>query len=155
MIFDLQNLLSDKQAVTTGTQLSTNSLDLGVPGTVPGGLVSYGSALRDIGRGQPVHLLIQVNTTFTAGTNLTVNLVAGTGVDGNGQINAGTVVLQSSGAILEATLLSGYQFRISGDLPPGNSLRYLGVQYVTTGTHSTGTITAGIVADHDTNYAPI
>lgn len=149
MIFDLQALFSDKQAVTTGTQLSTNSLDTLAGQALQSMPAHFGSPLHDPGRGNMLTVLVMVNTAFTGGTSLQVNLIS----SANENLSSATV-LSSSAVIAEASLVSGYQFRLTA-FPQGITQRYLGVQYVTVGTHSTGTITAGIVFARDSNYAPI
>jgi hypothetical protein len=55
MITDAQTKFSDAQAVTTGTQVSTNSYDMGVA--------------RDIGRGRDLRVYANVTTAFTGGTS--------------------------------------------------------------------------------------
>jgi hypothetical protein len=147
-LFDKQNMLSDAQAITTGAAYSTNSIDLGAAqshsyyGSIP-------SALNDFGRGTEKKLEIQVVETFTsagAGT-LTVSLVTGTGVDANGQINAGEKILESTPAIALATLVAGYKFRIRS-VPHGIDQRYLALKYtVATADFTAGKVTAGIVHD--------
>lgn len=147
-MMDKQTLLSDAQAITTGAAYSTNSIDLGAAGSHP----FYGtvpSALNDAGKGTEKKLLIQVVETFTSGGlgTLKVELVTGTGVDANGQINAGEKILEATPAIPVATLVAGYQFRIRS-IPHGIDQRYLALKYtVATADMTAGKITAGIVFD--------
>lgn len=151
-MLDLQTLLSNAQAVTTGTQLSTNAYDLwngnsAVP-TVP--LARYapqagGAPLVDPGRGGLSELLVQVVTAFAGGTSLQVKLVQAD----DAALGTNLVVLQESVAIVEASLVAGYQFRLA--LPAGFTQRFLGLQYVTVGTHTAGNVTAGLVIDKQTN----
>lgn len=148
MLFDKQNMMSDGQAITTGTAYSTNSIDLGAAqshpyyGTIP-------NALNDFGRGTEKLIHAQVVETFIsagAGT-LTVSLITGTGVDANGLINAGEKVLESTPALALATLVAGYQFRFRA-IPNGIDQRYLGLKYVVaTADFTAGKVTAGIVHD--------
>jgi hypothetical protein len=139
MILDKQNLLSDDQdlAQTAATYLCTNAIDLGVPGTD-----SLGNTVRkDLGRGNHVELLVQITETFTSGgaATLKVQLIT----DDAAALGSPTI-LQSTEAIALATLVAGYQFRIS--VPVGVAERYLGVQYVIgTATTTAGKVTAGIV----------
>jgi hypothetical protein len=151
MIFDLQNLFSDKQLIDATTN-STNVIDMGVAGTIPGGFkTAYGTALRDYGRGQPVNVICQVTTVFATSTSVRVQLVA------SAATNLGTPTsLGDSGVIAIASLVPGYQFRIGGVIPPGATLRYLGLIYTVAGSTGTGNITAGLLFDRaDSNYAPL
>ena len=56
--------------------------------------------------------------------------------------------------IAEATIVAGYRFRIA--LPVGIAIadRYMGLQFVTVGTHGAGTITAGLIARGAKQTAP-
>jgi hypothetical protein len=130
MITDAQTRFSDAQAVTTGTQLSTNSYDMGIA--------------RDIGRGRQLRVYANVTTAFTAGTSLQVNIVESV----NSDLSSSSVI--STGAVVvEASLTAG---KVLVDQPlPATSKRYLGLQYVTVGTHTAGAVTGGIVMDTDSN----
>lgn len=150
MMLDKQTLFSDGQslAINNGSSaLSTNSLDLGVSGT-PG---IGGTLFSDVGVSD-VDVLVQISEVAAgAGSSLTVALVSGTGVDGNGQINANETVLSQTAAIAMATLKAGYQFRLGGTLPRGNTARYLALKYSVSGANMTGgKITSGIVLDKQT-----
>lgn len=147
MLLDLQTLLSDSQAPTTGTTVSTNSIDLGVAGTMPPGFQARGNAPHDLGTGAfPGKLLVQVDTTFTSGGagTLRVDLIT------SASANLGSpTILESTPALALATLVAGYQFRLA--LPVGITQRYLGVQYViATADMTAGSITAGFLIDKQT-----
>jgi hypothetical protein len=130
MITDAQTKFSDAQAVTTGTQLSTNSYDMGVA--------------RDIGRGTQLRIYADVVTAFTGGTSLQVNVVESV----NSDLSSATVIATGT-AIAEASLTAG---RALVDLPlPNTSKRYVGLQFVTVGTHTAGAVTGGIVLSTDSN----
>lgn len=58
-------------------------------------------------------------------------------------------VLASSGAVVEANLTAGKNVLRIG-IPP-NTKRYVGLQFVSSGTHTNGTIDAVVVFDTDTN----
>lgn len=155
MILDLQTLLSDKQAITTGTQLSTNSFDLwnnnAVLPVVP--LTNFttqagGGLIFDPGRGAYAELWAQVTTAFTVGTSLQLKLVMADDV----ALGTNLLVLQEGIAILEAALVPGYRFRIGSTLPVGFTQRFLGIQYVSVGTHTTGNVSAGIVMDSQDTF---
>lgn len=147
MILDVENILSDDQdlAQTAGTYLSTYSIDLGAAGTAyPGGTVP-----KDIGKGRPVDVLVQVTEAFTSGGSATVQ--ARLVMADNAALTTNKTVLQETSAIAVATLVAGYQFRLGGSIPPGVSKRYLGVDYViATATTTAGKVTAALVADKQT-----
>lgn len=128
MITDKEVTLSNAQAVTTGTQYSTNSYD-----TADGSDISASGELL---------LVVSVGTAFADGTSLTVNYVE----SANSNLSSPTV-LATTGAVAEASLTAGarlLRLRI-----PANSARYIGLQFVTVGTHTAGTINAHIVRDAD------
>lgn len=151
MILDLQNTLSDQQTVAIAAAtptLSTNSIDFGAPGSNARGT----TLTPNHGIGAKPELVVQVTQTVTSGGagTLMVEVVVGTGVDGNGQINAGLRVLQQSAAIAKATLVAGYQFSVG--MVPSFTERYLAVRYnVGTADLTAGKVTAGLVFDrkHD------
>lgn len=151
MIMDNELTLSDQQnlAQAIGSYLSTNSVNLLSTGTIPG---IGGTPISDPGRGNRKSLLVQVTETFTSGGGgtLLVNLVSGTGVDANGQINAGKKIHNSSRAYALADLKAGKQIEIG--LHPGFDQQYLAVEYVIAGAAMTaGKVTAAFVADRQTN----
>jgi hypothetical protein len=156
MLWDKEACFSWKQdlAKTVATYRSEQTLDLGTPGTIYqpplGG--SNPSAEIDIGKGNPLEILIMVTETFTAAgaATLQVKVNMGTGVATN-DINAGEITIWDSGLIGKATLVAGYQFRIR-TIPPPAKLRYMQLTYqIATDTTLTGKITAGIVNDRQTN----
>lgn len=130
MITDRETRFSNAQAVTTGTQYSTNSYD-----TADG---------SDINGSGSLVLYVNVGTAFADGTSLDVKYVQ----SANADLSSPTV-LASTGAIVEASLTAGA--RLLRLRVPANTARYVGLQFVTVGTHTAGTINAGLVLDADTN----
>jgi len=128
MITDAQTRFSTAQAVTTGTQLSTNSYDLG--------------SARDVGGGRRLKVFCNVGATFTGGTSLQVNIVE----DSASNLGTATVVIAGQ-VIAEANLTAGAKL-LDIDLPK-TTKRYVGLQFVTVGTHGAGAVDAGIVLDTD------
>lgn len=127
MILDKENLFSDDQAITASAA-STNVVDLGVS--------------RDIGKGVPVPVLIQVTADFATLTSLTAEIETS---DDEGFSSSET--LATSGAIPAADLVAGYQFPMQ--YMPLGTKRYVRVNYTVAGTNaSAGTVTAGVVAAH-------
>lgn len=130
MFIDKQNLFDEDLALTV-TANSTNIIDLG----------------NDSSRVQVLNekagkLFIQVTTAFASVTSLTVTL------HGDNSSGFGTnTELVSSPTILLAELVAGYEFQMS---LPLIQYQYLRLTYtiVTTGT---GSLTAGIILDKQTN----
>jgi len=133
MITDRQNQVSSAQALTTGTIVATDAIDLGVA--------------RDVGAGEPMYLVLTVDTAFSGGTSVTPQIITGTGVSTT--INAGVQVLGSGPAIPTASLTQGAIFvlPVPPRTPQDRGARYLGVQYVMSGTYSSGAISASFVKD--------
>lgn len=154
MLMDLQNLFSDKQAITSaGSHLSTNSLVRKPtnPSGYVAGATTYAypegaSPTDDLGRGEPVPIVVQVVEDFAGGTDVTAQLVASDTVDSSGQLSGTVEVIMSTAAIPTATLKAGYHFRL-GYIPPGVDKKYVALRYVSTGTYTAGKISAGIVMD--------
>ena len=141
MIFDRTLLFSNAQAITADAA-STDVVDLGATGTV---MFAASALIRDIGRGAHVPLLIQVVEAFN---NLTDHRVIVQCDDNSGFTTPKNVVEQS---IPLASLTAGKTFSITA-IPPGVDERYMRIYYDITGTAPTlGKITAGIVADIQTN----
>jgi hypothetical protein len=136
MLMDAQNRPSFAQAITTGTQLSTDSIDLL-------------SALDNPGRsGMPLRAIAVVTTAFTGGTSMKAQLIE----SDNANLSSPTVLAEGA-VIVEASLTAGAKLI---DVPmPDTSKRYLGFQYVTVGTHGAGAVTAGIVGGTDRNVSVI
>ena len=139
MILSAQSLFSDDQAITVSTD-STNVVDLGVAGTPYGA----GAPLnRDIGKGAGIPILVQVTEDFATLTSLTINVSTGA------TTALGTTVISQT--IPVADLVAGKQLSIVV-LPNDITERYLGIEYVVTGTTATaGAITAGITMGVQTN----
>lgn len=116
---------------TTGTQVSNNVIDL--------------LNARDLGIGDDpaLKVLVEVLTAFTSGTSLQVNFQ--TSPD-----NVTFTTAVSGPVVAEAALLAG-AYLLSVDVPrpaPGLALpRYWRLQYVSVGTHATGTIFGAVVLD--------
>lgn len=136
-------------APTTGTQVASNIIDLGVASGVPSS--ANGGGARDIGVGDPeVYLSAIVIAAFTSGTSLQL-VLAGAPDNGSGAPGSYTT-MWSSAAIVEASLVAGAQIAnvsvprvVFGQALP----RYLRLSFVTVGTHVTGTINSGIVLNRD------
>lgn len=135
---------------TTGTQIASNIIDLGVTSGVPSS--ANGGGARDMGIGDAPALKLSAIAVaaFTGGTSLQLEL-DGAPDSGSGTPGSYTVMWQSQ-AILEANLVIG-QVLDNVDLPrvvPGQPLpRYLRMRFITVGTHGAGSIECNIVMNKD------
>jgi len=132
---------------TTGTQNSTNVLDLGITGLPTS---ASGGGARDIGIGDDpaMKLLVQVMTAFASGTSLAVALQ---GAPDNGSGAPGTYTTMLTGPVVaEASLVVGARL-LDDDVPrpaPGQALpRFLRLNYITVGTHTAGAVIGTMVLD--------
>lgn len=134
MILDKTNEFSDGQAITASA-ISTNVIDLNPDNANP---------IIGIGSGEPVELIVQVDTTATAAGAATVTVSLESSAAPN--MSAPTVHI-TTGAVALADLTAGSEiarFR----LPAGDYKRYLGVRYtVGTGPLTAGAFSAFIVKD--------
>ncbi len=142
MIFDLQSLFSDGQAVTV-TAASTNVIDLGATGTPISGIAPL---KRDLGAGGPVPVRIQVNETFAGLTSLQVEMEVSDAED----FSSGVEVVADTGAIAAADLVAGYVFPPQY-IPMNTDKRYVRLNYTVVGTATAGQMTSGLVCGHQTN----
>lgn len=130
---------------TTGAQVSTNQLDLGISG-LP--LSAAGGGARDIGIGDDpaMKILVIVGLAFAGGTSLQVNIQ---GAPDNGSGAPGAYVIMASGPVVaEAGLILGARL-FDNDMPrpaPGQPLpRFLQLGYVSVGTHTGGGFVRGFL----------
>lgn len=142
MIFDSTLLLSNAQAITADAA-STNVIDLGAPGKVYG---AGANLIRDIGKGKPIPLLVQVVEAFATLTSLTVSLQ----VDDADTFGSPKTVWTSP-AIPVAELIIG-KVVVPEYIPRGTNERYMRLYYDVTGSNATaGKITAGVTMGNQSN----
>lgn len=149
MIPDKNLMMSDDQDIgqVVGTYLSDRSIDLWNESALPSDVLGN-TVPSDPGKGNPVNVLVQI-TEAVVGTTSTVEFQLV--MADNEALSSNLVVLQSTGAIAEATLVAGYQVMLGGTLPPGISKRFLGVRYlVAVNTTTAGKVTAFIASDKQT-----
>ena len=138
MIFSAQQIFSDDQAITASAD-STNVIDLGVAGTP----YDSNQLNQDVGKGNKIPVLVQVTEAFNNLTSLEVIISTGA------TTALGTSVISET--IPLAELVAGKQMVIEV-LPNELTERYLGIEYVVTGTApATGKVTAGITMGNQTN----
>lgn len=133
---------------TTGTQVSSNIIDLGITSGIPAS--ASGGGARDIGIGDKpaLKLLVQVTVAITGGTSLQINLQGA--VDNGAGAPAAFSVWWSSPVYVEATLTAGARL-MDMDMPrPPDGIavpRYLQLGYISVGTHSAGRLEGCVVID--------
>lgn len=129
MILDNNNEFCDATALNTGaagSYLIGDVIDLG--------------AARDVGNGQDLYLVVQVDTAVTSAGAATVQFSLCSDAQAAIAVDGTQTVHYQSAAIPKATLVAGYQ-AVTVKLPPGNYERYLGVVQTT----GTAALTAGAV----------
>ncbi len=130
MIIDRQNQVSSAQALTSGTILSNDTIDLGMA--------------FDVGAGDRMQVTINVNEAFASGTSVQPQVITSTAAN-----LSSPTVLASLPALTLAQLTAGasFVFPIPETNPQGRGQRYLGVRYVLIGTFTSGAVTTAIVKD--------
>lgn len=129
-----QNLvMSDAQAVTA-TAVSTKSIDTA-------------TALRNIGSGEPIEVLVAVGTAFTASGSATMTIALQDSAD-----NSSFADVLVGPAIAVASMVAGYEaFRVR---LPATLRRYIALNYtVATGPMTAGALTATLILDRQDNVA--
>lgn len=137
-------------APTTGTQVSSNVVDLGLAG-IPTSAAGGGARDMGVGDDPSLKLSVLITTTFTGGTSLGL-LLSGAPDNGSGAPGAYTVMWQSPAVVAEASLIAGAQLAnidvprvIFGQVLP----RFLQLSFVSVGTHTAGAVEGQIVIDRD------
>jgi hypothetical protein len=147
MILSAQLRFSDDQDLSqaAGTYASTNIIDTGAPGTVYGHAAALG---RDVGKGNPVPILVQVTEAFTSAGAATLQIQIETADDASFSTN--NEVIAESRAYAKSELVAGKQFEVA--VLPNDCRRYIRVNYIIgVATTTAGTCSAGIVAGVQTN----
>jgi hypothetical protein len=136
---------------TTGTQVASNIIDIGILNGIPASAANGGGA-RDLGIGDDPSLKLSIiaTTAFLSGTSLQVEL---DGAPDAGSNTPGTYTpMWISPAIVLASLVAGQQLA-NIDVPrpvPGQPLpRYLRLRFISVGTFTAGAVEAQIVIDRD------
>lgn len=135
-IIDRQNQLGVAVALSgTGALAFPDSIDL--------------TQNRDIGDGEELFAVFTIPTSAAGGADVTFEVISGTGVDGNGVINAGQRVVSRSPVIPLAQLVAGARFLVP--IAPGPDLgqRFLSVRIQRTGTFTGGAVSAQILLDNE------
>ena len=135
---------------TTGTQNSSNVIDLGITSGIP--TSASGGGARDIGIGDnpAMKLLVLVTTAFASGTSLQLALQGA--IDNGSGAPAAFSNWWLSPAYAEASLNIGSRlYDMDMPRPPDGIAipRFLRFAYITVGTHTAGALQAYIVLDRD------
>lgn len=134
---------------TTGTQNSSNVIDLAGPG-LPLSASSPAVPGRDLGIGDDpaMKLMVLVTTAFSGGTNLQIGFA---GAPDNGSGAPGSYTTYAFGPVVTDTnMIAGVRlFDIDWPRPDPLSVppRFVRLSYVTTGTHTAGKIEGTAVLD--------
>ena len=138
-MLDKQNEFSDSQAITA-TAISTNVVD-----TLPGIRAGLTANLGGI---EAAFVVIEVDTTFTAGGAATLNVSLES--DSTANLATSPTVHFQSGPVALANLAAKAKVAVI-PLPSGAYERYLGLRYtVGTGPMTAGAISAYITRDPST-----
>ena len=119
-------IMDERLEFADATALDTSGTDTDLIGDV----IDLGSTTSDIGNGQPIYLVIQVDTAVTSGGSATVDFkllsdaAAAIAVDGTATQHF------ASGPVAKATLIAGYTVAVVA-LPIGTYERFLGVATTT------------------------
>ncbi len=140
MILSAQQIFSNAQAVTVDA-ISTNVIDLGVAGTPFGGQAPLN---RDVGKGNPIYVLVQVVIAFVTTVSIQITL------ENSAAAGLTSSIILADETVLVADLVAGKQMFMQL-LPNGITLRYLGLRYNVTTTATAGAFTAGISMGNQTN----
>jgi len=139
---------ANTDAPTTGTQVASNIVDLGIDDGIPSS--ANGGGARDIGIGDnpALELLVQVATAFVGGTSLQVSL-AGAPDDGSGGQGSYTTMWTSPAVVLDSLDVGAQLANITVPrvIPDQPLPRFLRLSFITVGTHTAGAVTGVIVLD--------
>lgn len=137
MILDERNEFADATAMNTG----------GAASYLVGDVIDLSTASRDMGNGDSLYLVIQVDTTATSGGSATGQFHLCS--DAQAAIAAdGSATYHYSGPVVAvATLVAGYEY-CCVELPRGTYERYLGIlQTTAVAAFTAGKINAFLTAD--------
>ena len=131
MVLDELTEFCDAQALNTG----------GAGIYLIGDVIDLGANHRDAGNGQPMYLVISVDTAVTSGGSATVQFTLASDAQAAIATDGSATVHVSSNAIAKATLVAGYQIVLP--VPPESPIyeRYLGILQTT----AVAALTAGKV----------
>lgn len=137
MILDERNEFADATALSTS----------GTGRALVGDVIDLGTVSRDIGNGEDLYLVVQVDTAVTSGGAATVSFELASDAQAAIATDGTATVHYASAAIAVATLVAGYT-AVAVRLPNGTYERYLGIlQNVGTAALTAGKINAFLTKD--------
>lgn len=135
---------------TTGTQNSSNVIDLAGPALPASSTTNFAVPGRDLGIGDDpaLKLHVLVTTAFSGGTNLQVGFQ---GAPDNGSGLAGSFTTYATGpTVIDANMVAGVRLlEIDWPRPDPVSVppRFVRLTYINSGTHTAGKIEGMVVLD--------
>jgi hypothetical protein len=136
-------ILDERNEFADATALSTAATGRALVGDV----MDLGSTSSDIGNGQPLYLVVQVDTAVTSDGSATVSFELVSDAQESIAVNGTATVHFATGAIPKATLVGGY-VAAAVALPMGSYERYLGViANVGTAALTAGNVNAFLTTD--------
>lgn len=137
MILDERNEFADATAMSTA----------GTGRALVGDVIDLGSTSQDIGNGEDLYVVIQVDTAFTSGGAATIAFEVASDAQAAIATDGSATVHLSKAAAAVATFTAGVLVLVA-KLPPGTYERYLGIlQNVATAALTAGKINAFLTHD--------
>jgi hypothetical protein len=143
-------------AIATGTQASTNVIDLGISSGIP--TSANGGGARDIGIGDDpaMKFVVQVSTTFTSGGAGTLAVALQGAIDNGSGVPSTFTTWWTSPAFALATLNAGSRlFDMDMPRPPDGIAipRFIRLLYTVGGaTMTAGNVSSYLVLDRDDQF---
>jgi len=136
-------ILDERTEFADATALST----AGTGRALVGDVIDLGAVSQDIGTGEPMYLVIQVDTAVTSAGAATVKFELSSDAQAAIATDGTATVHVATADIAKATLVAGYLV-VAVQLPPGAYERYLGiVQNVGTAALTAGKVNAFLTHD--------
>lgn len=131
-------ILDERNEFADATALSTAATGRALVGDV----IDLGGTSQDVGNGQPLYLVIQVDTDVTSGGSATVSFELASDASASIATDGSATVHAVTAAIPKASLVAGYVVAAVA-LPIGTYERYLGIlQNVGTAALTAGKVNA-------------
>lgn len=136
-------ILDERNEFADATALSTSATGRALVGDV----IDLGATSSDIGNGEQMYLVIQVDTAVTSGGSATVSFELASDASASIATDGSATVHAVTAAIPKATLVAGY-VAAAVALPIGTYERYLGIlQNVGTAALTAGKVNAFLTRD--------
>lgn len=137
MILDKRNEFADAVALSTAA----------TGRALVGDVIDLGEVSQDIGNGEGLYLVVQVDTAVTSAGAATVSFELASDAQAAIAVDGSATVHFASAAIPKASLIGGFM-AVAVELPLGNYERYLGIiQNVGTAALTAGKVNAFLTHD--------